>query len=95
MGNPMLKSLEGLESITDVDTIYFGYMSTLPMLRLLLAKKQIFIRELDGTLTSKYDDIQDILNKYISDKNMPLYEKQMRCQHELLGYPEYRLNAKW
>ena len=91
MNCPKLKSLEGLEAKSNITHVLLSYLSTLPMLRLLLVKN--FITFLSGADNTK--NIEDILNKYIRNKDMQLYEKQMRCQHELLEYPEYRLNAEW
>ena len=69
------------------------YHKDLPLLRTLDPKFTHTIWYNNKNETHKI--IEKIMEKYIRDTSMPLYEKQMRCQHELLGYPEYRLNAKW
>ena len=94
-GNPMLKSLEGIEPNIKVLYIFIGYLPSLPMLRLLVAKESIFVKNLDNSYNDAYKPLQNIFNKYIQDKNMSLSEKRIRCKLELLEYPEYRKNAEW
>ena len=92
--NPNLSSLEDLEKTNFINKEFLLKIELyprIPVLKLLLFKNLKLI----GENQDVYENLMIILNKYRNDTSMPLYEKQMRCQHELLGYPEYRLNAKW
>ena len=93
--NNRLTSLEGIEIDSDLYNGVLDYYSDLPLLRLLLFKGSIEFNSGDSSSNINRLRLENIINKYISDKSMPLYEKQMRCQHELLGHPEYRMNAEW
>ena len=88
-------SLNGIDEKSKISYIWISYLPRLPLLRLLCAKEHINFRDKMGVEQKEYKNIEDIFNKYIQDKNMLLYEKQMRCQHELLEYPEYKANAEW
>jgi hypothetical protein len=98
-GSPLLKfgwnvPQKYLDKISG--TFIIGYEEDLPLLRMLdpnyeHGKVSIWFDLDDNILERK---INEIIWKYKEDDTMPLYEKQMRCQHELLEYPEYRLNAR-